>query len=237
MRTTVVERVSGPAHSLEPDLGGVGRRSDRPESISGHDEMSLTSVEWHKIALRGRLRALPAAIRQWWFPREFRIAPPTWSRELRHILKRLAQARSSTPAPQAPPDREWDRLWADVGTNLWRLRRKMLQPGTEKPYDEMRGLYRHLESIWRALNDAGIEIRDHTGEQIPRNGILELKMIAFQPTAGLQRETIIETIKPSIYCQGHYVQVGEVIVGIPQAPAGLTGEPRGEPSTGTTAGG
>src|SRR5205823_4748853 len=102
---------------------------------------------------------------------------------------------------------------ADVGTGLWRLRQKMVQPGTDRPLDEMRRAYRHLESIWDALVQAGVEILDHTGALFDSG--MSLRVIAFQPTPGLGHEKVIETIKPTIYYAGQPIQVGEVIVETP----------------------
>jgi len=110
-----------------------------------------------------------------------------------------------------------NRVMAEVGTGLWRLRRKLVQPGTDRPHDETRGAYRHLESVWDALKQHGIEIRDHTDEPVPETGTYALKVITYQPTAGLTRERVVETIKPSIYWNSDTLQVGEVIVGTPIA--------------------
>jgi hypothetical protein len=40
--------------------------------------------------------------------------------------------------------------------------------------------------------------------------------MSFQPTVGLTRDMIIETIKPTIYFKDNLVQTGEVIVGTPE---------------------
>ena len=103
---------------------------------------------------------------------------------------------------------------ADVGTSMWRLRQKMLHPGTERPFEEMRRAYRHLQSIWDAFTQANIEIQDHTNELFDSG--MSLKAITFQPMAGIGREMVIETIKPSIYFKGKMIQIGEVIVGTPE---------------------
>lgn len=107
-----------------------------------------------------------------------------------------------------------NQMLADVGTGLWRLRQKMQKPGTNQPLDEMRRAFRHLESVWDALAQAGIEIHDYNDR--PFDEGLSLKVIAYQPTAGLARQRIIETIKPSIYASSEMIQLGEVIVGTPE---------------------
>ena len=62
---------------------------------------------------------------------------------------------------------------------------------------ELRVTLRHLESTWNVLADAGIEVGNLAGEKYV-NG-LALRVIAFQPTEGVQIETIAETIKPAIF--------------------------------------
>lgn len=109
-------------------------------------------------------------------------------------------------------------LLAKIGTELWRLKlklEKMVRPGTGEMIDEARRAYRHLQASWEALTDAGIEIQDHTGQ--PYNAGLSLKTIAYQPVASISSETVIETIKPTIYYRQEPIQQGEVIVGYPES--------------------
>jgi hypothetical protein len=159
-----------------------------------------------------------SSLRQLGYPREFRIAPAVWPSGLLSVLEKLAQTLRDQhrQAPDESPEaqRERVRFLADVGTGLWRLRQKMLQPGTERPLEEMRRAYRHLESTWDALAQAGVEIQEHTGA--PYDPGMSLKVIAFQPTPGINREKILETIKPTIYLKNQPIQMGEVIVGTPE---------------------
>ena len=79
-----------------------------------------------------------------------------------------------------------------------------------------RAVVRHLETAWDTLADAGVEIRDHLHD--PYDPGFSLKAVAFQPTPGLRREEIIETIRPSVYLGEHRIQTAEVIVGTPDPP-------------------
>jgi hypothetical protein len=92
----------------------------------------------------------------------------------------------------------------------------MLQPGTDRPREEMRRVFRHVESGWDVLAQAGVEILDHT--DAPFSPGQSLKVIEYQPTPGLGREKVLETIKPTVYLKKHMVQMGEVIVGTPVQP-------------------
>lgn len=109
---------------------------------------------------------------------------------------------------------EMIRMIANVGTGLWRMRQKMLQPGKDELSEEMRRVYRHFESVWDAVIQAGVEIQDHT-DDLYGSGTT-LRVIAFQPTAGVEREVVAETLKPTIYFRGRMVQMGEVIVATPE---------------------
>lgn len=151
-------------------------------------------------------------LRQLQYPKEFRIAPL----DLVSTLERLAGILMVMPVDQSNQavDQAQVRLLAEVGTGLWRARQKMLEPGTNRPKEEMRRAYRHLESVWDALTQAGMEIVDPI--DAPFDPGMSLKAIAFQPTPGIQREKVIETIKPAIYYKGEPIQMGEVIVGTPE---------------------
>jgi hypothetical protein len=94
----------------------------------------------------------------------------------------------------------------------------MLRPGTQQPLDEMRRLYRHVQSMWDAMAQASVEICDHTGELVPEGGVYGLKVVACQPTAGVGREVVLETIRPSIRWRGQAIQIGEVILAKPEDP-------------------
>ena len=154
------------------------------------------------------------ALRQLQYPAEFRIdAPDPWTGAASLLKELKPPAAASARLPETPEPQK--RLLADVGTGLWRLRQKMLKPGSTQPLAEMRKPYRHLESVWDALAQAGVEIHDYTDRPFDQG--LSLKVIAYQPTPGLSRQRIIETIKPSIYLRGSMLQIGEVVVGTPEA--------------------
>ena len=154
-------------------------------------------------------------VRQWRYPKEFRIGEPVWSYDLLPALQRLSDALS-TPATSSSTldETTYARILADVATGLWRLRQRMLQPGTDEPREEMRRAYLSFESAWDALMEAGITIQDHTDSAF--NAGLLLRVLAFQPTPGIVRETVIETVRPSIYYKQQLLQPGEVIVGTPE---------------------
>jgi hypothetical protein len=161
---------------------------------------------------------LLASIRQLRYPRELRIAPPALGAADADAIERIAVLLQTPPPKPADSAAVVKPVIAPafvtgVATNLWRLRQKMIEPGTDRPLEEMRRAWRHLQSAWDVLADAGIEIQDHTGA--PFDVGQSLHVIAYQPTPGLNAERVIETIKPSVYYGGRVVQMGEVIVGTP----------------------
>lgn len=196
----------------------------------------------------GRVWAdIGAAFRQWRQPREFRIAPAAWPSDALITLGKWAFARTETASPSTETARENaapaevaesdsadaadsadhqaagpetvaetsetlpDQTVAEVATNVWRLHRRL---GRDE--DTPRIVMRHLEGALDALTEAGVEIRDHLGE--PYDPGLTLQVLALQPTPGLAREEVIETLRPSVYLRDRAIQRAEVIVGIPPKP-------------------
>ncbi|MDI6763303.1 MAG: hypothetical protein QME83_09780 [Thermodesulfobacteriota bacterium] len=162
------------------------------------------------------VRRLLAHLKELTFPKEFRITFHPWPESIINAIQNLSLSIQFHPLDeQLRGPKEHFHLLADLGTGLWRMRNKMVKPGTDQPFEEMRRVYRHLESTWDALTQAGIAIQDHTNTRY--NPGLSLKVMIFQPTKGLDHEKVIETIKPTIYYKGQSIQMGEVIVGRPEA--------------------
>lgn len=175
-----------------------------------------------------------AGLRQLRFPAPLRIAEPPWPAGWERALADALAARTAprrapggsaevaeapvtpgTPIPVTAAGPGPDPAWLpDLATGLWRLKQRMLEPGTDRPLDEMRRAYRHLESVMDVLSEAGLEIQDHTGA--PFDAGMSLQVLAFQPTPGVQRQKVAETIKPTIYLNGTMIRMGEVIVATPE---------------------
>jgi hypothetical protein len=160
---------------------------------------------------------IPGELRQKLFPSEFRIPEAAWSEDAIEQLVRIADqiAKQAEEKPVEPGSSSVRSAFlGEVGTGLWRLRQKMVEPQTGKPLEEMRRAYRHFESVWDALERDGVKIYDHTGEEFDAGR--SIKVLAYQPTPGLTRERVTDTIKPTIYVHDDLVQIGEVIVGTPE---------------------
>ncbi len=172
--------------------------------------------------MKGKIQQILGHLSQLRYPVELRISPPVWGGDLTELIAKLQAAAMPIQAGAPPPkieesNKERLAFLADIGTGLWRLRQKMVEPETDRPLEEMRRPFRHLESTWDVLIQAGLEIQDHTG--LPYDSGMALKAVAFQPTAGVGREKICETIKPTIYYKSLQIQMGEVIVAVPPGNA------------------
>jgi hypothetical protein len=105
-------------------------------------------------------------------------------------------------------------IWADMANAVWALQQKSRDPATSELKDEFRAVYRHVERLAECLTEIGIEAQNHTNQ--PFDSGQSLEVIAFQPTAGIAKEIVLETIRPSVYLKGRRIQVGQVIVATPQ---------------------
>ena len=88
------------------------------------------------------------------------------------------------------------------------MRKKCLQPGTERPLEEMKKLFNFVGSLRDALGELGLEIIDHTGKEIPAG--LALEVLGYQERPGLKRDRVTETVRPTVYCRDKMIQVGRV---------------------------
>jgi molecular chaperone GrpE (heat shock protein) len=102
---------------------------------------------------------------------------------------------------------------ADIATNAWKARSKMLDPVSREVRDEMKRAYRHVEAILASLAAIGIDIKDHTGEAFDYGQ--PLKVVTTQPSAEVAKDTVVETIRPTISWQNQIIQMGEVVIGTP----------------------
>ena len=156
------------------------------------------------------------ALRRKRFPRAFRIEErqhPSIPATIATVQNALDGAVPNQRIQPAPVTDEAAPLFAKLATNVWRLRARMVDPASDRPREEFRLAYRHLESLWDALAGADVRIVDHTGT--PFDSGLSLRVLSFEPKEGLTRETVIETLRPTIFHKDKRIQIGEVIVGSP----------------------
>lgn len=151
-----------------------------------------------------------SGLRQFLYPREFRIAPLK-PFDLTTFLKVIAH-RSDKDAAQNV-NSESIQFLNELSNSFWRLNKKMLLPGSGEPEQAMRHTYTALAFIWNALMQAGITMREYTDS--PYNPELSLVVLSCQEVSGINEPRVIETVKPAIFLHQHLIQPGEVIVGVP----------------------
>jgi len=154
-------------------------------------------------------------LKQWLcYPQEFRISASKYLglSEPLEALADLAERTSTSSQTTSKKEEELLDMAVDVGTLVWRIQHRLAATGElSKP---LQRLSRDVERTWDALTQGGIEIKDHTGGDY--EGGMALRVITSQPVSGLARRQIIETLKPTIYYRDRIIQMGEVIIGIPE---------------------
>jgi hypothetical protein len=137
-----------------------------------------------------------------------------------------AAQRESMQLPDLEPEKviiqvELNRLpamLAEVATNAWKARMRLTaSPNTESQQEQKR-LLRNVEAILGSLQEFGIEVKDHTGESYDYGQAL--KVVAAQPTNGIEREVVTETIRPSVFWKDYLIQRGEVVIATPKSEEG-----------------
>jgi len=150
------------------------------------------------------------------YSKEFRIAAPSWWNLSDSLtIEDLNKLRSSSKTGDKmvnPGDKSLLNLAGEIGTTFWRLQRRV-SSGGDVP-QEIKKIRRDLESMEEALKQANIEVEDLTGQKYVDG--MALKVLTRQPTPGLTDEIILETIKPTVYCNNNLIQRGEVILGVPE---------------------
>ena len=157
-------------------------------------------------------------LKQMWFPADFRLPEPEFTREQLDLLEELIQLIQPTLSreEQALSDERGGmaRFLVDLGTGIWRIRRKI--EGLSRMPKEIKDALFSLESTWASMSEGGVEILDHTGTIPLKN---EARIVEILAIPNLSRDQVVETIKPTIMLKGEVIQVGEVVMGRAVKPA------------------
>lgn len=117
----------------------------------------------------------------------------------------------------------------DMATMVWRLQGKLAANSVAHGDDSVKllnALSRQVDSMAYALMDAGVQVQSHTGEAFDPGQSVEV--VAFEPTDSADRETVLETITPTVYLDGVLVQRGQIIVATPGLAQQLSEDPHGQ---------
>ena len=118
------------------------------------------------------------------------------------------------PVARSLPAPDGFGLFLDLANSAWDLRRSTTDVRTAEIKPNMSRVARHVDRLWDSLEQAGLKIQDHIDQ--PFDSGQSLKVLAFQPTPGITREVVIETVRPTVYLRDYRLQIGQVIVGTPQ---------------------
>lgn len=162
--------------------------------------------------------------------RPFRIAAPVWSGDDRALLVASlrdlagkAEPDSGRPGPAADGD------LVEAAISLWRAQRRLARLDGDCSPEASAGtrqVRRYLVAVGDALRAAGVKVQDHEGTRYDPGMALEVKAWVYRPD--LDAETVVETVRPSVYVNGRFVQMGQVIVGCPTDPS-TDSQPPGGP--------
>jgi len=119
------------------------------------------------------------------------------------------------PVPAAEGLELLDGSLAGLATQIWRARNRIIDPETGEPREEMRRVYRHIEGALEMLSEMGLTMNDWLKQ--PYDTGLPVKVLTFQPTPDVQRDTVLEAVRPTIIWKDRLLQMGEVIVATPQS--------------------
>ncbi|MFE1027027.1 hypothetical protein ACFW5I_21070 [Streptomyces sp. NPDC058818] len=163
-----------------------------------------------------RARDVRALIGQLRYPAEFRIPRPLlepaqadWAAA---VLAEVEAAEALAEQARTPEGAGTDALLG-AAIGLWRAQRKLDQGTGPLSAADLRQVRRQVHASRQALADDGLEIQEHDGK--PFDSGQSLEVLVFQDEPELDREVVLETVRPSVYFRGERIRMGQVIVGRP----------------------
>lgn len=152
---------------------------------------------------------------------EIHRVPPVRTPADLHLLLTGLNALTPQPSaatPAAAPDDavlpSVKHAIATIATRAWRARSRVSDEATGQPQPDLKNVCRDIDSILNALDKLGVTtMSDFSGRAYDTG--MALKVLSFEETPGLPRETIIEIIKPTVRWRDEFIQIGEVVVGTP----------------------
>ncbi|MBI5545254.1 MAG: hypothetical protein HY901_15295 [Deltaproteobacteria bacterium] len=120
------------------------------------------------------------------------------------------QASTSAPLSSSPAASE--ALFA-VAIEAWRMKARVVRLKDLLSAKELRALEISVTKMEEALLGAGVQLDDPQGRPFHEGDPLEV--LLFEPSPGLARATVLQTVKPAILMAGKLVRRAEVVVGTP----------------------
>ena len=140
------------------------------------------------------------------------------------------QAQAPAPAGAFPPPTEriteLGKCLGEMGVALWRAQQALEKDAEGEAVD--RKMYRALEAMQAALTKAGVENIDRLGTNLSNGHYRDIAVVATEPSADVQQEIIVETIKPAVHWRHGFPHVGPETV-LVQASEVVTKSPLTSP--------
>jgi len=133
--------------------------------------------------------------------------------ELAEISGMPATPQAPAAAPAGAENEQLPQALSSLATHLWRAKGKLVDPATGEPREESRRIYRHVEAALETFSQLGVTMNDWLNQ--PYDPGLPVKVLTFQPTPDLTRDTVVEATRPTVMWNDRLLQLAEVIVGIP----------------------
>ncbi len=119
---------------------------------------------------------------------------------------------AAVPGPVATAESVGPALGA-LATHVWRTKGKLVDAQTGEPREDTRRAYRHIEAAMETFAQMNLTMNDWVNQ--PYDPGLPVKVLMFQPTPGITRDTVVEAVRPTVIWKDQLLQLGEVVVGIP----------------------
>ncbi len=142
------------------------------------------------------------------------ISPPDWSQEVM-ALKHLAV--EEWVADVQEHQSKSAAAFCEIAIHAWRMQRRMTDRVSKEVRDEHKAMHRSVAGILETLTGMGFSLRDREGEFYDYG--LPEKVVAAEKRAGISREMVAETIRPSILFGDQLVKPGEIVIAVPEEAA------------------
>ena len=158
------------------------------------------------------------------------IPPPSASQLSNDIVKTISPESTDSPAVGSSQSAETASLTAAliaIANQSWRISNAVIDPDSKEPREkpnaqDIKKVNKALESMGGTLEGLGIKLIDRRGE--PFDAGIPEEVISEEPRAGISKERIIRTIRPTIMWQQTMVQRGEIEIAVPTTDEKTTDE-------------
>jgi hypothetical protein len=142
------------------------------------------------------------------------IPPNDWQKEMPK-LKQMAAAELMDKVQMQ--SELFTAAFCEIAIHAWRAKRRMTDRHSGEVKDEHKATFRSIEGILASLESVGFTLRDREGEFYDYG--LPEKVVAAEKRAGISREMVVETIRPSIKYGEQLVKPGEIVIAVPEEVA------------------